>query len=294
VTFNPRALHDPIATDPLVYDQEYPPEHFVTSFRSGGAAVQASVWTAQGKELKASVVLGCTSFGGDRLESLIIPLLHAGLNVLTFHPRGMWDANSVYSMIGALEDVHSAVEFLRSSDMMGKRTPRGNGYRVDTAKIGGLGLSGGGGTLGVVAAAEDEAIDFAIAVAVCSFPPYRGLPMDEFIEQRRKSFDFVMAETAGRIDGERRLRSMTPDEMDRLSIITQAPKLVNKKLLLVGGARDTGFPLEHHHFPIVNALRDAGATRLKDVTLDADHLFLQARIALARVVIAWLRSEQII
>jgi hypothetical protein len=279
---------DPVTTDPVVFDAEYPAEHFVTHFISAGTVVHASIWVAQGKEPKGTVIISPEGMGGDRLFSLIIPLMNAGLNVFTYQPRGMWDGVIKYTMLSSIDDVHAAVKFLETSDEIGKRTPGGRGYRVDPCKIGVLGLSGGGGTASFVACAENDAIDFAIAIGPANHELHRDLSI---IDQGKELFDFVVAETAGRMDVEKRALGMKSEELDRLSIITQAPNLVNEKLLLIGAAHDTITPIESCHEPIVKALREAGATRLTDVILDSDHNFLNARIALARLVISWLRSE---
>jgi hypothetical protein len=253
--------------------------------------VHASIWVAQGKHPKATVVISPQAFGGDRLESLIIPLLNAGVNVFTFHPRGMWDGNGEYSPLRSMDDIHAAVEFLRSSDANGKRTPAGNGYRVDPSRVGVLGLSGGGGTVGFATCAENAAIGFAIAIAPANHELHRDL---RILDQGKEVFDFVKAETAGRVDIEKRARSMQQEDIERISIIAQASNLINKKLLLVGASHDTVTPIESCHDLIVKALQDAGATRLTEVILDSDHLFLNTRIALARLVISWLRSEALI
>src|SRR4051794_6686164 len=291
MSFHPLTDTDPVTTDPALTDPEFPAEHFVTHFFSKGSVVHALVWIAQGRGAKATVIISPQAFGGDRLESLIIPLLNAGVNVLTFHPRGMWDGNGEYSPLSALDDVHAAVEFLRTAEENGKRTSAGNGYRVDPARIGVLGLSGGGGTVGFVSCAENEAINFAIALAPANYELHRDLTI---LDHGSAAFDFVKSETAGRVDVEKRARAMRPEEIDRLSIITQAPKLVDKKLLLVAGSQDSITPVEYCHRPIVEGLENAGAAGLTEVVLDSDHFFLNKRVALARLVISWLRSEVVI
>src|SRR4051812_47348360 len=102
MSFNPLADTDPVTTDPPFGDPAFPAEHFVTHFLSRGSVVHTSMWIAQGSHLKATVIISPQAFGGDRLESVIIPLLSAGVNVLTFQPRGMWDGAFEYSPLSAL------------------------------------------------------------------------------------------------------------------------------------------------------------------------------------------------
>lgn len=281
---------DHVTTDPSVLDTEYPPEHFVTHFRTNGDVVHASLWIAQGKQPKRMLVLAPQMYGGDRLESLIIPLVNSGTSVLTFQPRGMWDGNGQHTLVSAMEDVNSAVEFLRTADERGQRTPSGAGYRVDPSKVGVFGISGGGGGVAMAACAENDDVAFAIAMAPQNLELIRDLA---WLDQPENSASMaeVTAETAGRVDMPKMLRGMREEDFDRLSIITQAPRLARKKMLLVGAAHDASTPVEYHHVPIAKALQAAGAASLTEVILDTDHLFLTKRVALARLVVSWLRAE---
>ena len=60
--------------------------------------------------------------------------------------------------------------------------------------------------------------------------------------------------------------------------------------LLIGGSADAAH-VSAHHDPFVQAMRAAGAKNFTDVLLEADTYFLTARIALARLVIAWFRKQ---
>lgn len=151
-----------------------------------------------------------------------------------------------------------------------------------------MGLSGGGGNVSLAACAEDPLIQSVIAVAANSMAA-SGNP--EAMAQARASFNRVKAFTAGRIDVEGGLNAMTPEDLDRMSPIVQAPRLVEKNVLLVGASRDSVAPLETCHKPIAKAMRDAGMRALDEVILDSDHTFLTKRIALAQLMIGWLRQR---
>ncbi|MGH8490782.1 MAG: alpha/beta hydrolase family protein, partial [Gammaproteobacteria bacterium] len=69
------------------------------------------------------------------------------------------------------------------------------------------------------------------------------------------------------------------------------PKLAAKSLLLIGAEGDTILPLDQHHEPLVEALRESGHGDLTVETLDSDHVFSSRRIALARIVIHWLNNR---
>ena len=275
-------------TDSPFYDPAFPPEHFPTHFMSGGSPVQAFMWLAPGEGAKGCAIFVPQLYGGDSLESLITPLLAAGIHVMKFYPRGMWDSRD-YSMTGAVDDVHSAVASLRQNDGE-HQTLEGRTYRIDPERIAVIGKCGGG-VQGWAAAAENPHLKAVVAVAPGNMELGRGGAAH--VEDGPSSEDMlarVTASTAGRIDIAAWMKPLTPQDYDRLSLIYQAPKLVDKKLLLVGASADRHIPLETNHRPIAEAQRRAGATDFTEVILEGDTFFLTARIALARLTIDWLRS----
>jgi Prolyl oligopeptidase family len=288
MAFDVHEIADYVVTDPPLHDPEFPAEHLVTHFISEGTPVHALLWIAQGSKKKGCVVLSPQAFGGDRLESLIIPLLNHGISVLTFQPRGMWDGQHKYSLISQIDDLKAAVEFVRTADANGKVTKNGIGYRIDPDRIAVLGLSGAGGSVSLAACSELDCVRQAIAIAPANHELYRDMSIADIPEE---TFAWLKEETAGRVNVYDRLKAMTVEEIDRLSVINNIPKLLDKKLLLVGADDDDMTPLVDCHLPIAAAFRKAGAQHLTEVVFETDHLFLTKRIALARLVVRWLRTE---
>lgn len=282
--FDPVSILDSTISDPCILDPDFPPEQFVTHFLSHGSVVHATVWIAQGRRPRGTLILCPQMYGGDRLESVIIPLMTAGINVMTFHPRGMWDNQHIYTLTGAIDDLLAAAAYVRSTAKGDIRTPAGHAWRTDTDRIAVMGLSGGGGTVSISACAEDPLIQSVIAVA----PANKSAPLPP---EMIAGLEPVKARTAGRIDVVATMNAMTPAENDRMSPIIQAPRLVRKNMLLVGAMRDVVSPLDIAHRPIAQAMRDAGAQAFDEVILDTDHSFLTKRIALARLIIDWLRKR---
>jgi uncharacterized protein len=285
--FDPRCGIDYTVNDPAVIDPDFPPEQFVTYFESHGSIVHATMWVATGPEPKPCVIISPQIFGGDRLESLIIPLLNSGIHVFTFHPRGMWDGQQ-FGFISALEDIHAAVEYLCTSAKLDRRTTMGKPYRVDPKRIAVTGLSGGGGSLGLASCAENPDISAVAAIAPGNFELNRG---KDGITPVREFFDAIKARSAGRIDMEAWLTCLSDADFDRISPICQAAKLVDKPVLLIGGYRDVVTPIDVCHRPIADAIKSAGAKRFTEVILESDHGFLTKRLALARLLISWLKTE---
>jgi hypothetical protein len=286
--YDPKLGYDYTVIDTPFLDPDFPPEAFPTYFMSSGSVVHAHIWLAQGKEVKGCAILSPQAFGGDCLESLIHPLLASGIHVLTFHPRGMWDDKHTYSFSNAIDDLHAAVEFLHSCVSDQRKTRNGKSYRIDLERIVPLGLSGGGGNVSYAVCAERNDLKFAIAIAPANIELFRD---PKTREQAKDMFDSTKRMTAGRIDLEAWLAAMTDADFDRMSILKQVPNLVAKTLLMISSSYDTTSPLDVAHKRFDKAFREAGATNFTGVILESDHMFLTKRIALARVLISWLRSE---
>lgn len=221
------------------------------------------------------------------MESVIIPLMTAGMNVMTFHPRGMWDTQHQYTLTGALDDLLAAAAFVRSTADGVLKTFTGNTWRTDPERIAVMGLSGGGGNVSLSACAEDPHIRAAIAVAANGMS---GARTPDGNKDFSEHFDVVRTHTAGRVDVERGLSGMSQADLDRMNPIAQANALAGKDVLLIGAQYDHVASLETCHRPIAEALRGAALRTFNEVIFETDHAFLTKRIALARLTVQWLRT----
>jgi len=199
----------------------------------------------------------------------------------------MWDNQHTYTLASAVDDLLAAAAYIRSTSTDDIKTGQGNVWRTDPTRIAVMGLSGGGANVSLSACAEDPLIQSVVAVAantmaVAQTPgKITGTPLHERVK--------VL--TAGRVDVVKTLGAMSPAELDRVRPIIQAPRLVEKNVLLIGALNDKVAPIETCHKPIAKALRDVGVRAFDDVILDTDHSFLTKRIALARLIIEWLRQR---
>lgn len=282
-----------------VYDPEYPLTHFPMHFISQGEPVHAFMWLAAGKEAKGCVIISPQKYGGDSYESLITPLISAGIHVMKIHPRGMWDTvPASNSLARTVADIHAAVDFLRSNG--GEHTATSLGerlYWVDPDRIGLIGKSGGGGVAGMVAAAENPYLNSVVALAPPNLELYRGMPDminhgigGEFEKATLAAFQRQKELTAGRVDLLFEQASLTPADFDWASIVKRAPELVDKNILLIGASAEPDHQ-EFNHKPMVEAMHSAGAKNFTDVVLESDTYFLTARIALARLIIRWYHQQ---
>ncbi|MEJ7932719.1 hypothetical protein WG907_00395 [Sphingobium sp. AN558] len=277
---------DYATTDPVYFDPEFPPIHFPHSFKSkAGKPIQSFMWLANGPEAKGCVIISPQANGGDSMDSLIPAILSAGINVMRFNPRGMWDEYEDYSIAGSLDDLLDAIAFLRENG--GRHAVPGSGdhprqYQIDLDHIAVLGKSGGGGLNGLIAASESPYLNTMIAVEPARLrvlPPYYD-----------KHFEEVRVATAGRIDQKKWFDKLTPADRERMDVLKAAPKLVDKNVLLIG-SMDQDY-VQNIHKPIVQAMNAAGAKHFSAMILEAGNSFmLNKRIALSRIVISWLKNE---
>ena len=284
--YMPEIGTDYATTDPVYFDPDFPPFHFPHSFKSkSGRAIQSFMWLANGPEAKGCVIISPQANGGDSMDSLIPALLSAGINVMRFNPRGMWDEYQEYSGLGSLEDLHSAIAFLRENG--GRHTVPGTGdnprvYQIDLDHIAVLGKSGGGGLNGLIAASESPYLNTMIAVEPARL---RVLPPGY-----DKHFEDVRVATDGRIDQKKWFDNLAPAVRDRKDILKAVPKLVDKNILLIG-SMDKDY-VQNIHKPIVQAMNAAGAKHFSAMVLETGNSFmLNKRIALTRIVISWLKEE---
>lgn len=273
-------------SDSAYLDPDYPSMHFPHIFMSKGKVIQSFMWLADGPGARGCVILSPQRYGGDCLDSLVPALVGAGIHVLRFNPRGMWDDKQEYSFVTALEDLQSAVAFLRQ-DGGQHIVPPGTGiprsFAVNPDRIAVLGKSGGGGMMGWIGGAENPDLNTVISVG----PGI--LPERPFSPKYAKFFSDLKESTGGRVDLRKELEALSPAEYARFDMMKAAPKLVDKNVLLIGHSiREY---VDTHHKPIVQAMQNAGAKHFAQVILEANDYYLTARIAMARLVIAWLKTE---
>lgn len=277
---------DYATTDSVYFDPDYPSIHFPHIFKSKGKTVQSFMWLADGPGAKGCVILSPQRYGGDCLDSVIPALVGAGIHVMRFNPRGMWDDKDVYSFTSALEDLHSAVAFLGENG--GQHVvPPGTGpdrtFQIDLDHIAVLGKSGGGGMMGWIAASENPGLNTVITVSP------NELLSKPFSPEIVKYFNTLKESTDGRLDLIKELNALTPADYDRFNMRKAASKLVNKNILLVG--HSSREHLENLHKPLVQAMQKANAKHFSQVIFEANDYYLTARVALARLMVSWLKEE---
>lgn len=237
-------------------------------------------YVADGAGPHPTVVLLHGYPGEEHNLDLAQAIRRSGWNVLFFHYRGAWGSQGAFSFAGALEDVAAAVALVGSPEYAAS-------HRADPHRIALVGHSMGG-FLSLTAGAELAQVDCVASLAGANLGLMRA-PDPETARAAAARLDAMSGPIAGTSGA--RLVAEIAAAGDRYDTRRGAAALARKPLLLVAGARDRVTPPELHHEPLVAALRAAGANRLRSLTLDADHAFSPARIALAHALVGWLAEE---
>jgi len=271
---------DPVAEDPPDSDPRYPAALHEVLIPSDEARMLGVLLGAAGAGPHPTLVLLHGFPGDERNFDLAHIVRRAGWNVLVFHYRGAWGSPGRFSFAHVLEDVAAALAFLRDPATAAT-------YRADPARVVLVGHSMGG-FAALVAAARDPAIP-----AVGAFAPINlGLLGAEVAELpwleevAAANFAALMAPLAGTTAAA--LVQEAATQAAAWDLRALAPALAGRPVLLVGADRDTDTPLDLHYTPLAAALAAVPAIALTTHVLDADHLFSGRRVALARLLLAWL------
>jgi len=273
---------DPVTSDPAVVDTAFPAAIEEVAIPSGESYMNGIVYVAQGAGPHPIVVLLHGYPGHERNGDLAHAMRRAGWDVLFFHYRGAWGSEGKFSFSHALEDVDSALEFVRTTSFATK-------FRADPARIALVGHSMGG-FLAMMAAAANPDARCVASLAGANLGLMGHAAADP---KHRAEFEKALGGWSGPIRGAsgKKLTAELVANADAFDTTKRAAALATRPVLLVGGSRDTVTPPPLHHQPLVAAFNAAGAKHVRSVELDADHAFSDKRIALSREVVAWLGTD---
>jgi pimeloyl-ACP methyl ester carboxylesterase len=267
---------DPIVEDPQP-DPLNPPSLVQLSFESHGSRLNGVAYLASGAGVHPTVLVLHGFPGFERNLDLAQAYRRASWNALVFHYRGAWGSEGDFSFAHVLEDVHSALGFIRST---------AGSFRADPDRIALIGHSMGGWA-SLMTASDDRGLLGAASLAgwnVGAEAPFVRDERPRLTGMFEESLAPLQRITAGSLLREVQQHGAEWDAGQR------AAKLADRALLAIAGSRDAEVPPARHHIPLTDALRAAGASRLTELVWDTDHAFSDHRIALARATIDWLSS----
>lgn len=278
-----RGEADPVASDPVTFDQDYPAELLAFVATSSGESLNGRGLLAQGKGPHPTVLLLHGLPGNELNLDLAQSIRRAGWNVFTFHYRGSWGSGGEYSFPHVLEDTHAVLVFLRAK----AGDPK---WRIDPERIVLVGHSVGGFAAlrvgaedpGIRSIASISGFDLGLAGQTAAAQP----------QARQFWSNFLKTSTSLRIGDADTLMNEWLAQAPRWQLPGLADGLARKNVLLVSGTRDTVAVPARHHAPLAQALRASGSSTLTEVSLDSDHSYSDRRIALTRAVLDWLVKQR--
>ncbi len=270
---------DPITEDP-VPDREYPASLLPVTFKSGGEQLLGVIFQAQGEGPHPAIVLLHGFPGFEWNLDLAHIFRRAGWSVLVFHYRGAWGSPGTFSFTHVLQDVDSALFFMRSENACKL-------YCVNPQEIVLIGHSMGG-FAALMTAAKDPSIYATASIA--------GVNMGQFSRtiETLKNREITLTALEQSILP---LQGTSPEKLvcelslnaESWDLLNYTKELSRHPLLLIGANRDETAPIDLHYWPLVRAL-GAEHADFTHAVLDADHMFSEKRIALARTLLSWLES----
>ncbi len=256
------------------------------SFKSHGSTLYGYFSEAQGKGPHPTMVLLHGSPGGKKdVFGLAQAAPKAGWNALVFNYRGFYESEGMSSLNNSVEDVFSALNFIRSDEIVRK-------YDIDTAHTALAGYSYGG-DIALTAAAKDTSIQYVISIAAADISEIARIAENNdkframFVETMNDRISKGLVKGPG---GKQALKELLENK-DKFDIIKHAENLSYKSLLIIGGWKDQASTLEEHVLPLIRALQKNGAEKVEKVILDTDHSFIGARTELTNAVVSWLDNH---
>jgi dipeptidyl aminopeptidase/acylaminoacyl peptidase len=252
-------------------------------FKSQGAKVRGLFYKASGVEPLPTVIL-CHGFPGSSTDvfGLGERLVKEGFNALAFNYRGSWRSEGLFKDANSLEDVVSAIRYVKSSLVVKK-------FNVDSSRIALIGYSYGGG-MALLGSLSDASVRRVVNIAGGNLGEAGRMmkQSDEFRRAIEKSIEEGASNTGLRANPKEIVSELLAN-LDKYDLVKHADGLSSKDILIIGGWRDQEADIEHHILPFIRALQRHGAKQVQIEIFDSDHSFTNVRNQLADRIVSWLR-----
>ncbi len=247
---------------------------------SGNDVIVGRMYLAEGEGPHGTVLLLHGFPGGMLNLDLASELQQEGWNVLVMNYRGAWGSQGTFSFSNSIEDVLSALKYLKESEVAKEN-------RIDTKRIGLIGHSFGG-FLALKVASMEPSIHSVASLSGANF----GL-FAQMVEQD-PSFEAQIREVLK--EGAFFLKGASAESIMEEVLFNQiewntflyAPLLLKRNILLTAADFDEEIPKVYFHDPLVDILEKAGANHLQTKVFETDHNYLNHRKELAQTLHNWL------
>lgn len=238
------------------------------------------LYTAGGPGLHPTVLLLHGIPGCERNLDLAQALRRAGFHVLTFHYSGCWGSDGAYSLANDLEDASTVLDFILRDTV----------YGFDKDRIYAVGHSLGGFVCGQLTAKRPE-IQAGALLMPCDIGRLPQIARENpAVCQTMKD---VLADAAQWLTGAtgEALWQEAEANSETFRLESAAEALAQKPLLCVAGSLDVHTPPAYHCEPLIQAIRQAGGTKLRSISYPTDHFFADYRLTVAGTVADFLAEQ---
>jgi uncharacterized protein len=277
---------NPVTTDPVSIDADFPPTVVELDFASHGSALNGHFYLANGAGPHPTVIMLHGFPGYEKNLDMAQAIRRAGFNVLFFHYRGAWGSEGDFSLTNVVEDALAASEFVRSEDSVSK-------YRIDPKHITFIGHSMGG-FAALAAGAQDLNVGCIAGLSPADYGIRGDMFASEEAEQARAGF-------AAYVDGEhllgrgplkgtsgKRLLRELKDNAEAFAVAKQAGEFAGRNVYLSAAKDDSVLPPSIYHKALVAAFEAQPDVNLTHTTLEGDHSYSWTRLKLTNDVVKWL------
>ena len=253
-------------------------------FESNDANIRGLFYKASGVGPLPTVTL-CHGFPGNNSDVLGLGerLVKEGFNALGFNYRGTWGSEELLTNANSLEDVISAIRYVKSSFAVRE-------YGVDPSSITVIGYSFGGG-MALLGSLNDPAVRRVVYIAGGNLSEVGRMMQqsDEFRLTILKAVDQGISDSGFSSPPAEELFAEVFADMDKYDLVKHAEALSHKDILIIGGWHDQENTIEHHILPLFRALQKHGAKQVQIEIFDADHSFTNVKSQLADRIVSWLK-----
>jgi uncharacterized protein len=252
---------------------------------SHGARLNGLIYLAGGRGPHPIAVFLHGFPGNERNLDLAQAVRRAGYNALFVDYRGNWGSGGTFSFSNSLADVGAILAWVRSSAIAAK-------YEIDTRRIAIVGHSLGGWLALISGSAEPPSVCIA-ALAAWNIG-WAGARFASHADERSSNLDYfrVVTGEGGPIHGNASgMLAELEDNSRRWNYLSETPLLQSHALLLVSATRDSPDENPAMHARLQQALRNAGARRVKAIVYDDDHPFSSHRLELGDALVRWLKTD---
>jgi len=275
-------INNPVTSDPPIIDSDFPAAMEPIVIDSNGSKLNGIIYLAAGSGGHPTAILLHGLPGNEKNLDLAQAIRRAGWNAVYFNYRGSWGTEGNYLLQHTVEDTLVVLEYLRSE--------RGKDYRVDPETMAIIGHSMGGACAFAVAIKDSSIQNIASIAGANMGATARLIQNDPIAFENIKTRLENAAGPLANFDSQSFLNDLIANH-DQYDVKTNAKVLASKNVLIVGALRDEATIPNIHYWPMLQAVQAENASQLTHKVFDDDHNFSSHRIALAQLVVSWLKES---